>query len=194
MRKVAGIISIVGHPLLTIPLFVMIVMFGSEVFSKAALNSLLIVGGVFIPLVLWLYVKSKNGTITNFDVSDQSQRKSLFWVAVPLLTIVTVVLFVTHQSRNLCMSVLFALLLVVISQVINLFVKSSLHTSLNIYLSALVFTVDYKMGIAVLLFTGLISWSRVKLGRHTVKEVVVGLAIGIFISLIMLKVEGYMNI
>lgn len=112
--------------------------------------------------------------------------KSLFLFAIPLLLIVTVILFKTGQSRNLCISVLFALILLIVSQIVNLFIKSSLHVSLNIYLASLVFTMDYKCGIAVLLFTGLLAWSRVKLGRHTIKEVLFGFMIGICLSFVML--------
>jgi membrane-associated phospholipid phosphatase len=194
INKIANFISIIGHPLLTIPVFIMIVMFGSEPFSKASLISFLIIGCVFIPVILRMYIKSKNGSYTNFDVSNKTQRKSLFLFVVPLLIIVTVVLFATHQSKNLCISVLCALILVVVSQIINFFVKSSLHVSLNIYLSALIFTLNYKIGIVVLLYTGLLCWSRVKLGRHTIKEVIFGLTIGIIISVIMLKFEGYIGI
>src|ERR1035437_9867325 len=136
-------------------------------------------------MILWMYLKAKNGTYTNFDVSNKTQRKSLFLFAVPLLIVVTVILFVTHQSKNLCISVLFALILLVISQIVNFFIKSSLHVSFNIYLASLIFTQNYKIGIVVLLYTALISWSRVKLGRHTLKEVLVGLFIGIVISVIM---------
>jgi len=194
MNKAANFISIIGHPLLTFPLFIVIVMFGFKGFNEAALVSSLIVGGIFIPVILWVYLKSKNGSYTNFDVSDRNQRKSLFLFVIPLLIVVTVILFATNQSRNLCISVLFGLILTVISQFINFFVKSSLHVSLNIYLAALIFTVSFEIGIAVLLFTGLLSWSRIKLGRHTIKEVLFGLSTGAIISLIMLVTEGFLKI
>lgn len=194
MTKIAKYISIIGHPLLTIPVFIVIVMFKFNDFHKAFLISSLIIGFVFIPVILWMYFKSKNGSYTNFDVSDKTQRKSLFLFAVPLLLIVTIILYKTNQSSNLCISVLFALILVIISQIINIFIKSSLHVSLNIYLAALIFTIDYKISLIVLLFTGLLCWSRVKLKRHTIKEVVFGLLIGTCISLIMLKFEGYIKI
>jgi membrane-associated phospholipid phosphatase len=193
MKKIANIISIIGHPLLTIPIFILIVMSGFESFPKASLIAFLIVGCVFIPVILRMYIKSKNGTYTNFDVSDRTQRKSLFLFAIPLLLVVTVILFATNQSRTLCISVLFALILLIVSQVTNFYIKSSLHVSLNIYLSSLIFTVNYKIGIAVLLFTVLIGWSRVQLGRHTKKEVLFGLIIGVLISLIMLVFEGYIH-
>jgi membrane-associated phospholipid phosphatase len=192
MKKIANFISVVGNPLYTIPLFVLIVMFGNEDFSKAALISFLIIGCIFVPVILWMFIKSKNGTYTNFDVSDKHQRKSLFWFAFPLILVITVLMFVTNQPKNISISMLFALILVVTSQVTNFFIKSSLHVSLNIFLSSLIFTVNYKIGIAVLLFTGLLIWSRLKLERHTVKEVLTGFVIGLIISLIMLKTEGYL--
>ena len=193
MKKIATYISTLGHPLLTIPLFILIVLFGNEDSSRAAPISFLIIGCVFIPVTIRLYIKSRNGSYTNFDVSDKIQRRSLYLFVVPLLLIVTIILFATNQSRNLCLGVLFALLLLILSQAINYFVKSSLHVSLNIYLSALIFTVNFKAGVAALLFTALISWSRVKLGRHSVKEVLFGLLIGTIISLILLKLEGYIS-
>lgn len=192
MKKIAGIVSVIGNPLYTIPFFVLIVMFGKEDFSKAVLISFMIVGCIFIPVILWMYIKSKNGTYSNFDVSDKDERKSLYWFAIPFISIITVLMFLTNQPKNISMSMLFALILVVTSQITNFFIKSSLHVSLNIFLSALIFTVDYKIGIAVLLFTGVLIWSRLILKRHTVSEVITGFIIGLIVSLIMLKTEGFL--
>ena len=191
-QKIANFISIIGHPLLTIPIFIAIVMFANENAKKAFYISFLIIGCVFVPIILRMYIKSKNGTYTNFDVSDKKQRKTLFIFIIPLLVIVTFILFKTHQNNNLCKTILFATILVFISQVVNLFIKSSLHVSLNIYLSFLVMTLNYKIGIILFLFTGLLGWSRIVLGRHTLKEVLVGGAIGLSISLITLYIEGYL--
>lgn len=189
--RLAKYISIIGHPLLTIPVFVAIVMFGFNELHVAIFISFLIIGCIFIPVALLMYFKSKNSTYTNFDVSDKNQRKSLFLFAVPLLLVVTIILFKTNQSRNLCISVLFALILIIISQIVNYFIKSSLHVSLNIYLASLIYIINYKIGLIVFLYTGLLCWSRVKLDRHTKKEVLFGFIIGTCISLIMLKSEGY---
>lgn len=149
--RFARFISVVGHPLLTIPLFAAIVMFKFNDLKTAAIVTFLIIGCVFVPMILIMYFKSRNGSYTNFDVSDKKQRRSLFFYAVPLLLVVTIILFKTEQTLNLCISVLFAQILLIISQVINYFVKSSMHVSFNIYLAALIFTFDYKIGIAVLL-------------------------------------------
>lgn len=191
MKRIANFISISGHPLLTFPLFIMIALYGKEDFSRASLISFLIIGCFIIPVIAWMYFKSRNGSYTNFDVSDKKQRRSLFVFAIPLLLIVTILLFATHQSTNLCISVLFALILLIISQITNYFIKSSLHVSLNIYLAALIFISNYKLGIIVLLYTGLIAWSRIKLGRHTLIEVLSGSIIGILMGFMILVLEKY---
>jgi len=190
-QKIARIISIVGHPLLTIPLYVLFVMVGYEDIKRAALNSFLIIGCIFIPLALWLFVKSRNGTYTNFDVSDRKQRKSVFVFIIPILCVVTYILYKTGQSSHLWQSMFFALLLVVILQLVNFNIKSSMHVALNIYLAFLVMTVNYKIGIVILLLTGLIGWSRIVLGRHSIKEVVFGAVIGFTVSIFMFYVEVY---
>jgi len=191
--KIAKLISVIGHPLLTIPFYVAIVMFAFEDFEKALLNSVLIIGCIFLPLILQMYIKSKNGTYTNFDVSDRIQRKTLFSFIIPLMIVVTIISFKTSPDSDFSLSVLFATILVVISHIINLFTKISLHVSLNIYLSALVTTANLRFGIAVFLFSGLIAWSRIALKRHTFKEVAFGICIGLIISTSMLYAEGFFD-
>ena len=190
-QRIAKLISVAGHPLLTIPLFVVFVMFSFENIGKAIFISFLIIGCIFIPLIVRLYLKSKNGSYTNFDVSDRKQRKSVFVFILPILCIVTFVIYKTGQSTNMFLSMLMATILVFILQLINHYVKSSLHVSLNIYLSFLVITINYKIGIILLILTGFIGWSRIVSGRHTLKEVLFGAAIGLTVSLIMIHAEGY---
>jgi hypothetical protein len=190
-QKAANLISTLGHPLFTIPTYVIIIMFSTENFEKAAFISSLIVGCVFVPLILRLFIKSKNGTYTNFDVSDRKQRKTMFVFIIPFLITVTFILFITHQNKNLCLSLLFASLLALISQAVNFFIKSSLHVSLHIYLSFLVMAINFEIGIVLFLFTGLLGWSRLVLGRHSLKEILVGGVIGLSIGLTMFYAEVY---
>ena len=191
-KNIAHVVSVLGHPLLTIPLYVALVMFGSEDFKRASLNTFLIIGCVFIPVTVWLYIKSRNGSYTNFDVSDRKQRKSVFVFIIPILSIVTYILYKSDQASHLWQSMLFGLILLFILQVVNFRIKSSMHVSLNIYLSFLIMTVNYPVGIIVLLLTAPIGWSRVALGRHSLKEVLSGTIIGLLVSLVMMHAEGYL--
>lgn len=185
-HKIATVISTAGHPLITIPLYVIIVMFAFEEPKRAAFVSLLVVGGIFIPLSIRLFIKSRNGSYTNFDVSDRQQRKSLFVFILPLLFAVTFILYKTGQPKGIFLGVLFATILTVVSQVVNFFIKSSLHVSLSIFLSFLMMPLFFNLSVCMLVFTILIGWSRIVLGRHTRMEVFCGAGVGLVISLIML--------
>ena len=87
------------------------------------------------------------------------------------------------------MSVFFGLVITFISQLVNLRIKSSLQVSMTIYLAFLIIPMNYELGIAVLLLSGLIGWSRIVLGRHTLKEVLWGGGIGLTVGLIMFYTE-----
>lgn len=184
--SLAKIVTTAGHPLITIPLFVIVVLFSKNDIKSALLLTFLIIGCIFIPLLSWLYFKSKNGSYTNFDVSDQKQRRSLFVFIIPFLFVVTVVLFLTHQPENTCLSLLFATILVIVSQLVNYYIKSSLHVSLTLYLAFLAIPFSLVFGIVMMFLSILIGWSRVVLKRHSVLEVIIGAVIGLTIGAIML--------
>ena len=182
MKKFAQIVSIFGHPFVTLTVFMLYVMFQSGKLADNYPVFLSVIGGVLVPVVVYLFVKSRNGSFTNFDVSDRHQRKSFYRFAVPLLAIVTVVLFVTRQPSSISLPILFALILFALAQVVNHYVKSSLHVSFNIYLTALILMQNPAAALVALLLTALVGWSRVKLGRHTLKEVLYGFVLGSVVS------------
>jgi len=187
--KTAKYISIIGHPLLTIPIGVSISMFATEKFEKALFISGLLVLGIIAPMSIRMYRKSKNGSYTNFDVSDQKQRKSLYYFAMPLLVGVCFILYKTGQSKNLCLGFFLGVVLTVVSQIVNRSIKSSLHVSLNVYLASIIYPLNQFAGLFLLIFTILIGHSRIVLGRHSLKEVLVGAGIGTTISIILKLLE-----
>jgi len=135
-----------------------------------------------LPLALKMHLNSKNGTYTNFDVSDKMQRQSWYGFAILVLLIVTIILFVTNQPRRLSLSVLFSLILLSTSQIANYFVKSSLHVSFTIFLSFLILPMNLMLGLLFLFFAVLVAWARLTLERHTVKEIIAGTIIGLTIG------------
>jgi len=181
----AKVISIIGHPLLTIPVFVIVVLFSGNDSKSALFLTFLIIGCVFIPIISWIYLKSKNGSYSNFDVSDQKQRRSLFVFAIPFLAVITVVLFATHQPVKTSICMLFATILVVISQLVNFYIKSSLHVSLTLYLAFIALHINFIFGITLIIMSFFIGWSRIILKRHSLKEVFAGAIIGLSVGSIL---------
>jgi len=181
-KNFALIISIIGHPLLTLSIFTITALFIHEEFQRAFLHSSFIVIGIFLPLTLKMYLGVKNGSYTNFDVSNKKQRQSWYVFAILVLLIITIALFVTKQPQTLSLSVLFSLILLTTSKLINYYIKSSLHVSFNIFLAFLIIPMSLLAGILFLVFTILIAWARLSLKRHTVKEIIAGAVIGLTIG------------
>ena len=181
--NLARLISILGHPLLTLPLFAVIALFTYEKFHQALIHSSLILGGICLPLCLKMYWKTKNGSYTNFDVSDKKQRQSWYIYALLILLVVTIILFATEQPRTLRLAVLFALLLLALSKLANFFIKSSLHVSLNLFLAFLIMSMNLPIGLIFLSSIIFVAWARLVLKRHTMKEIIAGALIGFVIGI-----------
>jgi hypothetical protein len=172
--KIAKIISTIGHPLLTIPIFVIIILFSYQDLQSAFLVSSLMIGCVFIPLTIKMYRGSKKGTYTNFDVSDRNERQNWYVAVLVSLLILISIFFLTNQSQAVRYNALFFLLLLSIAKIGNYFIKTSLHVSLHVFLSFLFMQINIEYGVLFLVFIFPIAWSRLVLKRHTLREVIYG--------------------
>ncbi len=137
-----------------------------------------------VPVTGWIIWNVKRGSYTDMDVSDQRQRRSLY----PIITAALLLyLFVSYfQTQNVDTPVVGLLVLLLLLQASNYFVKSSMHTALNVYTSALMFEVKWYWGLMWLIITFLVAISRLILQRHSVKEVLSGAGIATAISVLYL--------
>jgi membrane-associated phospholipid phosphatase len=67
----------------------------------------------------------------------------------------------------------------VIAAIANSRIKISLHTLFASYCTVILFRIGMGCGVAALLLGGLVFWSRLYLGRHTVAETLAGVGVGI---------------
>ena len=176
--KTALYISVICHPLITLPLFTIVTLASKEEVKDALLHSSIIILGLFLPLTLSMYKKYKKGSYTDFDVSNKTERRSWYKTACMLLLMVTIVLFATEQPRELRMPVFFSLLLLLSSQIMNYFINRSLHVALTIFLAFLTLPMNLEIAVIFIMLTILVGWARIILNRHTVIEVLAGFIIG----------------
>lgn len=193
IQKVAKVISILGHPFLTIPIYTLAITFSVYDIKDALFISFIIVGCFFVPVILWNYINTKRGKYTNFDVSDQKERNSLYVFVIPILTAVLFIFYLTHQSGSLILNIFFGLILTVVSYLINFKIKCSGHISLTIFLSFIVLPKNLTAAFILLICAFIIGWSRIALKRHTFIEVLTGMIIGLVVGLFMLYFQGYFN-
>lgn len=143
---------------------------------------------VVIPCISWIYWNVKRGNYSNADVSDRNQRKTLYFFIEAVMLFYLIFFYWKHQSLDLVM--LCVLLLLVIMQISNYFIKSSMHTAFNLFTAALFFAENPFLGLAWLAITVMVGLSRIIIKRHTPKEVLMGAFLAILVSFLYL----YLNI
>jgi len=185
-QKLAQIISSAGHPMLTFPVYIVIMLFLNEPFEKALWISALIILGIFIPMFVKMHRGTKSGKYTNFDISDQKQRKSFYPFVLVLFSAVLLILYLTQQSENILLPLFWGWVLIFINYGLNFFIKVSLHVSLTVFLGFLIFKNYPFAGTAFFIFSIAMAWSRWELKKHSPKEILWGFLIGLIIGSIYL--------
>jgi membrane-associated phospholipid phosphatase len=188
--KLSNILSNVLNPLFSLLIFFIYFAKEKMEISEAFKNLLWMVVLVIIPIFSWIFWNVKTGRYTNMDVSDRKQRNSLYIFNVLIISIYIAFLYFTQQNFDLILIIIFVMALMLIMHFSNFFIKSSMHTSFNVFVSALFFSLNIYFGLFWLLLTILVGISRVILKRHTVKEVIMGASIATVVSFIYL----YLNI
>lgn len=134
--------------------------------------------GLSLFAIGWILYEKKIGHYSDFSVSNRKQRYSLYYFAIPAVFGVAVISYVLELPSFFITSFIAGGVLLIASYLSNFVIKSSLHTSVNIYLSIVVFTLDLPLGLLVFFLTIVIAISRVILKKHTVPEVISGFLIG----------------
>ncbi|HBC77704.1 MAG TPA: hypothetical protein DEO60_05880 [Bacteroidales bacterium] len=188
--NLAKIVSIVFHPLL-IPLYGLAILLSAPTFlkylpveAKRVLFTVILIDNVFLPLALLPFLKYRN-LISSFNIDDRRER------IIPLL--ITSILYCTtsfivfrYQIPFFLKSFIFATSVVaIVVSMINFWWKISVHAVGAGALTATVFSLSLKMHtpltwylLAVILASGLILSSRLRLNAHNPSQVWVGFLTG----------------
>ncbi|MDN3693443.1 phosphatase PAP2 family protein [Chryseobacterium tructae] len=184
LHKVSRVISDFFNPLVSLIIFFVYMSMREYTFKESLLYFLPLLLMIIAPVVIWLVWNVKTGRYTNMDVSNRVQRKTLYVFIAACVIIYLIFNYVRNGYIDLVM--LFILILLFALQISNLFIKSSMHTAFNIFVAALFFTLDWKMGLIWLGIASLVGLTRIILKRHTVKEVFMGAGIAFMVSFIYL--------
>jgi len=184
VHKISKIISDFFNPLVSLFIFFVYMSIREYSLKDSFLYFLPILLMIIVPVVIWLVWNVKTGRYTNMDVSNRIQRKTLYiFIAA---CVVTYLIFNYVRNGYIDLVMLFILILVFTMQISNFFIKSSMHTAFNVFVAALFFTLDWKVGLLWLGIAALVGITRIILKRHTVKEVFMGAGIAFVVSFIYL--------
>lgn len=135
---------------------------------------------LILPISAWIYWNVRKGNYTNMDVSNRKQRNSLYiFIAVAMLVYLVINYMIDGQIDY---TMLFLFILLILMQVSNYFIKSSMHTAINVFTAALFFAQNQILGLVWLFVAIIVGITRIILKRHTPKEVLMGAAIASVVS------------
>ncbi len=178
-RRLATLVSWIGHPLVFVTTCVAIVVL-TQLASRVAMS---ILAALFLSVVaptgVLLFLGVCSGRWADADVSQREERKRFYPIAIPLSVFGTVITWLAGAPRYIVRGGIVTLLLLVVAAITNLRFKISLHTMFASYCTVILFRVNALCGGAGLFLAALVFWSRLFLSRHTLAETIGGVALGI---------------
>lgn len=185
--KISHYISVIFNPMNSLLFFFAIFSLQNNTLKESVQNLLPILLITIIPISGWIFWNVKKKRYTDTDVSDRKQRKSLYLFIVSALVVYLLYLYLRFDQIDWI--ILFLGILILLMQISNYFIKSSMHTAINLFVAALFFTVSPLFGLIWLGITIVVGISRIILKRHTPREVLSGTVISFFVSFIYLYVH-----
>jgi hypothetical protein len=178
-QLLARTISTIGHPLILGNGYVVAMSAKHLPQGKALILALTIIICLTVPLSIHNYRKMKKGSYTNFDVSDQQQRKGFYPVAILLLAFTAAIIWTFEFPIEVSFHILYLLGMISLLGLVNYRIKASLHAALAFFISSNLWEFGIWVVVIMTIFALGIAWSRYYLGRHTVPELIIGSIIGL---------------
>jgi len=135
----------------------------------------------FFPFLSVIYFYKKN--IIDLYVSNREARTPFFLIAIASYSVAAIIFFVTSTKIMFLLALGYTFVTMILL-VVNLFWKVSVHCA---GVTGPIFALIFVFGINVLplsLIIVAVSWSRIKLEKHTFKQTLVGSLIPIAVGLV----------
>lgn len=185
-HALARTLSILGHPLLTLPATALLL-----IATRPGGRGLLPVAigfAVFAGLVMagaWWQVH--RGRWQHVDASGHEERhalnRGLFW----LLTLGAIIAWGWSPMTDLALGLALSALLIGLAQATARWCKLSLHVAFAVYAACLLSAFGLWAAASGAAFALAIGWSRLTLSRHQPRDLVMGTAAGLAAGLICLR-------
>lgn len=168
-------VSIALHPFAVLGLLTWVAL---RRIDPAAATAVIPAFALVVAVVLGLAVnRARSGAWNSVDASDRGNRPLLFAVVIALLCAYAA--WVWHAAPALLPGVLALVALCVVAAIANRWIKLSLHTACLAYAAIVAWRLSPPLALALTAALPLLAWSRLAMARHTVAEVVAGMALGV---------------
>ncbi len=176
--RLARAISILGHPLLTLPAALALPATLRDG-DPAALRSMLIGFALFATLVMsgsWWQVR--RGRWAHIDASEPSERHALNRALLVAIAIGALLAWLRLPTPDLAVALALSACIVAVAMLCTRWCKLSLHVAFAVYAAGLLWSVGVSAVGAGFAFAGIVAWSRLRLSRHRPRDLVTGAIAG----------------
>jgi hypothetical protein len=185
-QQLARWISIVAHPFVLVPLLVALVAVRRS--SGNALQAvLLVLLAVVVPVGVLMVRQVRRGRWSNVDASKPSERPILFLVTVGGLLAALAWLLLEDPRSFLVRGIVVALGFVLVAALLTRCIKLSLHVAFAALAATALCLLGSPAGYALIVVAAVLCWSRLVLARHTVPELLAGLALGVVTGAVLVR-------
>jgi membrane-associated phospholipid phosphatase len=177
---VAGWFSHVFHPfilsIVTLPLTIYL---STGLPGLAILWTAISMAALILPLAVFITVMVKIGRYSDFDVSTREQRTGPYLVAGGGMILLTAIIILGGAPPISRACVYAAMLAAAAGAVINRFYKVSVHAMTAAGCAIVLLYLSALAGLLMVTAAAAVSWSRIPLKRHTLRQVITGWVVAI---------------
>jgi hypothetical protein len=186
VTRLARWISILAHPFVMVALLAAVAALRQS--SASAVQSLgLVLLAVILPVAALMVRQVRRGRWENADASNASERPTLFLVSMAGLTAAVSWLLVYDPGSFLVRGLIVVAGFIVVAAFLTRWVKLSLHVAFAALSATALSMIGSPVGYALIAVVPVLVWSRLVLARHSVREVLLGLMLGVVTGIILVR-------
>lgn len=187
MMQLARWVSIVAHPFVMVALLVAVAA-RRQTSGNAVQSVLLVVIAVVVPIAVLMFRQVRRGRWSDVDASKPSERPVLFLVALAGLSAALLWLLINDPQSFLVRAVIVVAAFLLLAALLTRWVKLSLHVAFAALSATTLCLLGSAVGYALVVVVPAVFWSRIALARHRVPELLIGLVLGIFTGIVLVRI------
>jgi hypothetical protein len=177
----ARAVSIAGHPFTFVVLLMLLPFFTRGQLGALRLTGIVIVAAL-VPLGLFMRHRYTSGRWQTVDASARADRPVAYLAGFAVLLPMSLYFLFLERSSSLFRGCVAIAGMFGVAFALNRWIKLSGHVAFASFTALILGNIRFAYAVPVGLFIPLLAWSRLALQRHTLAEVIGGLALGLSVA------------
>ena len=178
-HRLARIVSILGHPLVSLPVAALLLAAHGGVGPARLLTLVLGLGAIASGVMGYSHWQVRRERWRHVDASGRGERRSLNRFLLVLFAVSTLATWAWAPQREFALGLALSALLVAAAMLSARWCKLSLHVAFAMYASVLLVQLSWLACAVGVAFTAGVAWSRLVLDRHAPRDLVAGAIAGL---------------